>query len=351
MSRASQTPRAAVKGLVQGAPIFAANDTIAAHCDPCSCWCSNTIRTARSRTDGEYLLDVLDMTSSSQGLEPAIFPERSRPTSRGHATRIICRSRWHLHELDPGWEPARSLARPRALNKVCARLEGFEGLVARLAPDLADRCRALSAEIANIEVLVEQLAPSPLAICGCGPLTAAKILGETVGVQRLRSKQCLRPPQRAAPRPAWSSNKSRHRLNRASNRQLNTALHRIALTQAHWHLEARALLAPAQGTPPRGTRDPERAQTPALSAQTSSTAPSSPTWSPRSPTPLDRGARDSPSIGQPLGRHSEQLIESERYDVLSSRRFGAGPVSRPGCFTNVGSSREKGLDRCVLASA
>ena len=36
----------------------------------------NTIRTARSRTSGEYLFDVLDMTPSSQGTEPATFPER-----------------------------------------------------------------------------------------------------------------------------------------------------------------------------------------------------------------------------------------------------------------------------------
>jgi transposase len=166
----------------------------------------------------------------------------------GERTRIICRLRWHLHELDPGWEPAaRSLDRPRALKKVSERLEGIEGLVARLARDLADRCRELSAEIAKltaeIEVLVEQLAPSLLAICGCGPLTAAKILGETAGVQRFRSNNAYARHNGTAPRPAWSSNKSRHRLNRAGNRQLNAALHRIALTQAQWHPEARAMLA------------------------------------------------------------------------------------------------------------
>lgn len=35
-----------------------------------------------------------------------------------------------------------------------------------------------------------------------------------------------------APLPAWSSNKARHRLSRTGNRQLNAALHRIALTHA-----------------------------------------------------------------------------------------------------------------------
>lgn len=57
-------------------PNFAAIDTIAAHCDAYSGWCSNTIRTGRSRTSGEYRFDVSDMTPSSQGLESATLPER-----------------------------------------------------------------------------------------------------------------------------------------------------------------------------------------------------------------------------------------------------------------------------------
>src|SRR5262245_27332747 len=35
-------------------PILPAIETIAAHCDSCSAWCSRTIRTARSRTSAEY---------------------------------------------------------------------------------------------------------------------------------------------------------------------------------------------------------------------------------------------------------------------------------------------------------
>src|ERR1700741_4064798 len=45
------------------------------------------------------------------------------------------------------------------------------------------------------------------------------------------------------PLPVWSSNKQRHRLSRTGNRQLNAALHRIAMTQARMHLPARELLA------------------------------------------------------------------------------------------------------------
>ena len=43
--------------------------------------------------------------------------------------------------------------------------------------------------------------------------------------------------------PVWSSNKTRHRLSRTGNRQLNAALHRIAMTQAHWHPAAKEMIA------------------------------------------------------------------------------------------------------------
>ncbi|MGQ4618968.1 transposase [Nocardia sp. R7R-8] len=43
--------------------------------------------------------------------------------------------------------------------------------------------------------------------------------------------------------PVWSSNRARHRLSRTGNRQLSAAIHRIALTQARCHPDARALLA------------------------------------------------------------------------------------------------------------
>ena len=163
-------------------------------------------------------------------------------------TRMINRLRWHLHELDPGSEPrARSLKHLRNLDSLAASLEDREGLVARLARELVRRCRELTVEIKQLEreiaALVEVLAPSLLAIRGCGPLGAAKIIGETAGVERFRSRDACASYNGTAPLPVWSSNHARHRLSRSGNRQLNAALHRIALTQAQWHPEAKALLA------------------------------------------------------------------------------------------------------------
>ena len=99
-------------------------------------------------------------------------------------TRAINRLRWHLHELDPSWQPpARTLWRPKHLQAIGDRLAGVDGTLARLARGLVERCRQLSIEIAAIdkelEVLVGPLAPALLELCGCATITAAKIVGET----------------------------------------------------------------------------------------------------------------------------------------------------------------------------
>ena len=104
----------------------------------------------------------------------------------------------------------------------------------------------LSEEIAELdhelEPLVARLAPALIELCGCATLTAAKILGETAGVERFRSRHAYARHNGTAPVPVWSGNRERHRLSRTGNRQLNTALHRIAITQARYHPPAREFL-------------------------------------------------------------------------------------------------------------
>jgi len=164
-------------------------------------------------------------------------------------TRIISRLRWHLHELDPGWTGPAKMERTSAFNAVTAHLElcGDLTLVRRLALRLVEHLRMLTTEIdalaAEITERVTIVAPSLLAIVGCGALTAAKIVGETAQVHRFRSKDAFARLNGTAPLPVWSSNKQRHRLSRTGNRQLNAALHRIAMTQARMHPPARELLA------------------------------------------------------------------------------------------------------------
>ena len=151
-------------------------------------------------------------------------------------TRIQQRLRWHLHELEPGWGiPAGALDRGVWLDRVQRRLAAHRGVVAELAGELVGRCRQLTERInqlqRQLERLVGPLVPSLLELDGCGALTAAKLLGETAGISRFRSRAAFAMHNGTAPVPVWSGNHQRHRLNRGGNRQLNAALHRIAITQ------------------------------------------------------------------------------------------------------------------------
>jgi transposase len=154
----------------------------------------------------------------------------------GERTRAINRLRWHLHELMPGTEPApRSLDRAHVLTALEQRLASEPGTVARIARQLVAQVRTLTELINGLEreitVLSARLAPSLLALTGCGPLSAAKIVGETGGIGRFRSRAAFARHNGSAPVPVWSGNAVRHRLSRGGNRQLNAALHRIAITQ------------------------------------------------------------------------------------------------------------------------
>jgi transposase len=151
-------------------------------------------------------------------------------------TRAQNRLRWHLHELTPGEEPvARGLDRRIVLDRLAADLESRTGTVARIAAELVARIRELTSVIDRLEreigERVASLAPTLLALPGCGALTAAKLVGEAAGIERFRSSSAFARHNGSAPVPVWSANSGRHRLSRTGNRQLNVALHRIAITQ------------------------------------------------------------------------------------------------------------------------
>jgi transposase len=152
-------------------------------------------------------------------------------------TSTINRLRQRVHELDPAAEP-----KPASLHraKPCAALLDWlatqHGVLAELARDeLADVIRlteAINALAARIGERIQKVAPTLLAVPGCGELTAAKIVAETAGVARFRNEAAFARHNGTAPIPVWSGNTAgRVRLNRSGNRQLNAALHRIAITQ------------------------------------------------------------------------------------------------------------------------
>jgi transposase len=158
------------------------------------------------------------------------------------------RPRWHLHELDATLAVAPgALDRAAQLERVSRWLARREQTVlVRIARDLVGRCRSLTRAILELErelaAMTAQIAPALLELPGCGVLTAAKLLAEIGPIARFHTDAQRARHGGVAPLEASSGRVRRHRLDRGGNRQLNCALHRIAVTQARVHPAARAYL-------------------------------------------------------------------------------------------------------------
>ena len=158
------------------------------------------------------------------------------------------RLRWHLHELDSTLQvPLGALDRSVWLERLSRQLARREQTrQVRIARDLLTRCRSLTRSILELdrELEAQTAAATPrlLELPGCGGLTAAKLLCEIGPIARFRSDAQLARHAGVAPLDASSGKHQRHRLDRGGNRQLNCALHRIAVTQARCYPPARAYL-------------------------------------------------------------------------------------------------------------
>jgi transposase len=158
------------------------------------------------------------------------------------------RLRWLLHDIDPDLRiPAGALDRKIWLDRVARRLARSEQTVAvRIARDLVRRCRTLTRDANELEreiaLAVACYAPQLLSLKGCGALIAGKIIGETAGAERFQSDAQFARLAGVAPIDASSGQQRRHRLNRHGNRQLNSALHKIAIVQGRCDPRARAYL-------------------------------------------------------------------------------------------------------------
>jgi transposase len=158
------------------------------------------------------------------------------------------RLRWHLHDLFGELEiPAGALDRTVWLDKLARRL-GREPRTARVRiareqiGDIRAQTKRIRALVREIEPLVGEYAPQLLAEVGCGPLTAAKLIGEIAGAERFTTDAQLARSAGVAPIPVSSGRRDRHRLDRGGNRQLNLALHRLAVNKGRLDPETAAYL-------------------------------------------------------------------------------------------------------------
>jgi transposase len=164
-------------------------------------------------------------------------------------TRIQNRLRWLLHDRWPELElPAGCLDRLVWLERLAGRLRrGEQAADVRVMRHQVRRLRELTREAAALERelgrLVRVQQPRLLELPGCGALTAAKLIAEVAGIERFKNAAKLARLAGIAPIPASSGNTQRMRLHRGGNRQLNCAVHRIAVTQLRCHPPAKTYVA------------------------------------------------------------------------------------------------------------
>jgi hypothetical protein len=105
--------------------------------------------------------------------------------------------------------------------------------IAQAMRTMARRIRVLRAEGADhkarIEELVRSWRPDILELVGVGPIIAATALVVWSHPGRVRSEGAFAMLAGTAPLPASSGLVTRHRLNRRGDRQLNSALHIVAI--------------------------------------------------------------------------------------------------------------------------
>src|SRR5512133_1382887 len=156
---------------------------------------------------------------------------------------------WHLHDLWPEQTfPGCALLSKKWSTRIARRLARAEQTArVRIARDELGHLRELSRTIdlleAEIGELVAQVAPQLLAEPGFGALTAGKLIGEIAGARRFSTEAKLARAGGIAPIPVRSGNTNRHRLDRGGNRQINTAIHRVAITRLRCHPETKAYVA------------------------------------------------------------------------------------------------------------
>lgn len=147
---------------------------------------------------------------------------------------------------------ARRRTRPEATRGDTVR----QGEIRRLAIALRERGRELEENKKQLRHIADDLAPGLTDRPGIGPVSAAAVLVAFSHPGRCRSDSAFAALAGTSPLPASSGRTIRHRLNRGGDRNLNQAIHTIAVTRARCCPTTRAYIArrTAEGKTPREIR-------------------------------------------------------------------------------------------------
>jgi transposase len=151
-------------------------------------------------------------------------------------TQLINRTHKNLVVSHPGYEKRiPKLNSKKNLITTVAMLRGDRSVRADLMRDRIGEIRRINDRITVVEkqiaCKVQESGTGLTELRGIGFIAAAKILGEVGDLRRLRSKGSFAMLSGTAPLEASSGKTKRHRLNRGGNRQLNYALHMMAIAR------------------------------------------------------------------------------------------------------------------------
>jgi transposase len=130
------------------------------------------------------------------------------------------------------------------LADAAARLRPRTDVMNGVLRRLGQRVERLSSEVAEAEhtlaALLAEVAPDLLQECGVGPVCGAQLLVSSGDPSRMASEASFAALAGTSPVDASSGKQRRHRLNRGGDRQLNWALHVVALARIRHHAETGA---------------------------------------------------------------------------------------------------------------
>jgi transposase len=189
-----------------------------------------------SPEDETALLDLLT------GEREAVLTESTRLRNQIHALLV---------QLDPEYKTSIANLKSEAAlavleSYVAPNANPMQQERAAVVRRLAQRLRLALRQLQEVAGRIRELAApfTPLTrLCGINLLTAGMLAGILGPGRRFATDAQLAAYAGVAPLEASSAGAVRHRLNRGGNRRLNAVLYRIALTQAHYSIEARAYIA------------------------------------------------------------------------------------------------------------
>jgi transposase len=163
--------------------------------------------------------------------------EERRANLTAARTRLVNQLHALLRDLLPGGAPTELTAdRATALLRTIRPAGPVEHARKDLARDLIAEIRStdtrLTAGARRMAEVLDKHGSRLPTVAGVGPVLASRIIGRTGKASRFTTASAFANYAGVAPIDVASGDRARHRLSRHGDRQLNAALHLVALTQA-----------------------------------------------------------------------------------------------------------------------